>query len=110
MPDQERHLRPPAVQVGQPGIALYDQVVAEPLCLLVGVDVAADVRQERGVVEHRPLLLIELEPVTEPQGNEALSKHVLHRLAEPEVGTERQDRHELGEPHAAPVEWTHERV
>ena len=39
--------------------------------------------------------------------DQALAQDMLHRLPEPEVRAERQDRHELGEPHAAPVECAH---
>jgi hypothetical protein len=94
--------RPPA-RVGQPRVALEHEVVAEPLGLLVRVDVAADVRQQRGVVEDRPLLVAQLEPFRQPQRDQALPQDVLHRLSEPEVGAEREDRDELGQAHAAPV-------
>ena len=74
---------------------LQRDVVAEPLRLLVGVGVAADVDQQRRVVDDRPRLLVEPEPLGEPQRDQALAQHVLHRLPEAEVDPERQRRDEL---------------
>ena len=42
---------------------LEGDVVAEPLRLLVGVRVAADVDEQRRVVDRRTLRLVETEPV-----------------------------------------------
>ena len=39
--------------------------------------------------------------VAQPQRDQTLPQHVLHRLAEPEVDAERQGRDQLGEPQVA---------
>ena len=76
-------------------------VVAEPLGLLVRVGVTADVHQQRGVVQRRPLLVVETEPVGEPEGDDALAQDVLHRLAEAEIDAERQRSDQLREAQLA---------
>ena len=78
-------------------VALQRDVVAEPLGLLVGVGVAADVGEQRGVVDDRPLLLVEAEVLGKAERDPALAQHVLHRLAEPEIDAERQRTDELGQ-------------
>ena len=62
---------------------------------------AADVDEQRGVVDDRSLLLVEPDPLGEPQRDQALAQHVLHRLAEAEVDAERQRRDELRQPDRA---------
>jgi hypothetical protein len=47
--------------------------------------VTADVHQQRGVVDDRALLLTDAGALSQPQRDQALAQHVLHRLAEPEV-------------------------
>ena len=64
----------------------------------MGVGVAADVDQQRRVVDDRALLLVEPDPLGEPQRDQALPQHVLHRLPEAEVDAERQRGDELREP------------
>ncbi len=78
---------------------LERDVVAEPLRLLVRVGVAADVHQESRVVDDRALLVVESDPLREPQRDHALTQHVLHRLPEAEVDAERKRSDELGQPH-----------
>ena len=77
---------------------LQRDVVAEPLGLLVGVGVAADVDEQGGVVDDRALLLVEPESLGQPQRDQALPQHVLHRLPEAEVDAERERGHELRQP------------
>ena len=67
---------------------LERDVVAEPLGLLVGVGVAAHADQQGGVVDDRPLVLVETDALGQAQGDQALAEHVLHRLAEPEIDPE----------------------
>ena len=55
----------------------------------------ADVDQQCGVVDRRPLGFVEPDPVGEPQRDQALAQHVLHRLAEPQVDSERECGDEL---------------
>ena len=76
---------------------LERDVVAEPLRLLVGIGVAPDVHEERGVVHDCALLVVEPDPLRDPEGDEALAEHVLHRLPEPEIDAERQRGDELGQ-------------
>ena len=55
----------------------------------------ADVDEQGGVVDDRPPLLVEPDPLGQPQRDQALAQHVLHRLPEAEVDAERQRRDEL---------------
>ena len=77
---------------------LERDVVAEPFRLLVRVSVTADVDQQGGVVDRHPVLLGQPRAVGQPQRDQALPQHVLHRLAEPQVDAERQRRDQLGQP------------
>ena len=79
---------------------LERDVVAEPLRLLVRVGVTAHVDQQGGVVDGHPVLLAEARVAGQPQRDQALAQHVLHRLAEPQVDAERQRRDQLGQPRA----------
>lgn len=58
---------------------------------------AADVDDQRGVVDDRALLVVEPDPLRHPQRDQALAQHVLHRLAEAEVDAERERGDELGQ-------------
>jgi hypothetical protein len=75
----------------------------EPFRLLVRVGVTADVDQERRVVHARPGLLVQPDPLGEPEGDQTLAEHVLHRLPEAEVDAERERSDELGEPHPSSI-------
>jgi hypothetical protein len=78
---------------------LQRDVVAEPLGLLVGIRVTSDVDQQGAVVDDRPGLLVEVEPVCQPERDRALPEHVFHGLSEAEVDAQRQCGDELGEAH-----------
>ena len=104
--------RPPGSELSQAGdrgtgaaqlvvvlAGLHRDVVAEPLGLLVCVGVAADVDQQRRVVDDCPVVLVESYAFGESQRDQALAQHVLHRLPEAEVDPERERRYELREPH-----------
>jgi hypothetical protein len=82
---------------------LRGDVVAEPLRLLVRIRVAADFEQQGGVVDGRPLLLVEPECLGQPQRDHALAERVLHRLPEAEIDPQRQRGHELRQPNALPI-------
>ena len=60
---------------------------------------AADVDEQRCVVDGGALCLLEPDAVGEPQRDHAFAQHVLHRLAEAEIDAERQRRNELRETH-----------
>ncbi len=79
-------------------IGLQPDVVAEPLRLLVRVGVAADVDEQRGVVDDRPLLLVEPDALGEPERDQALAEDMLHRLPEAEIDPERERGDELRQP------------
>ena len=70
-------------------------VIAEPLRLLVGVRVAADPRQQTRLVHDTSIHIAQPQPFTQPQRDQAGTDHVLHRLTEPEIGSQRQERHQL---------------
>ncbi len=63
-------------------------VVTHPLRLLVRVGVAADVDEQRGVIDRRAVVVVEADPFREAQSDEALPQDVLHRLAEAEIDAE----------------------
>ena len=85
---------------------LERDVVTEPLGLFVRVGVAAHVDEQRGVVDRSPFDLVEAEQLAEAQGDQALTKDVLHRLPEPEVDAERQRRDEFGQPNRCDLSGT----
>ncbi len=64
-------------------------VVAEPLRLLVGIRMAADIDQQSRVVDRQSVDVGETQPVRDPQRDDGLPQHVLHRLVEAEVDAER---------------------
>ncbi len=76
---------------------LERNVVAEPLGLLVRVGMAADVDEQRGVVDDEALIVVQPNAFPDAQRDQALAKDVLHRLAEAQIDPQRQGRHELGE-------------
>ena len=87
----------PELVVVLPGLQL--DVVAEPLRLLVRIGVAADVDQQRRVVDVGALRVVEADPIRKPQRDQALPQDVLHRLPETQIDAERERRNELGQPH-----------
>jgi hypothetical protein len=60
--------------------------------------VTPDREEQRRVVHDDLLLIRELESFSEVQRDEALAKHVLHRLTEAEIDAERQRGDELRQP------------
>ena len=82
---------------------LQGDVVAEPLRLLVGVGVAPDVHEQGAVVHGRSRLVVESQPLGEPECDEALPQDVLHGLPEAQVDPERERRDDLGEPNRRSV-------
>ena len=87
----------PELVVVLPG--LQRDVVAEPLRLLVRIGVAADVDQQRRVVDVGALLVAEADPLRKAQRDQALPQDVLHRLPEAQIDAERERGDELGQPH-----------
>jgi hypothetical protein len=73
------------------------RVVAEPLRLLVGVHVTADPGQQAGVVDNRAIGLVQPHVLGQPQRDQALPEHVLHRLSHAEVGRQRHGREKVGQ-------------
>ena len=102
MQPQHRHAHRATLRIVLVLARLQRDVVAEPLRLLVRVGVAADVDQQRRVVDDRRAALVEPEPSASRRRDQALPQHVLHRLAEAEVDAERQRGHELGQPQRPP--------
>ena len=76
---------------------LERDVVAEPLRLLVGVGVAADVDEQRRVVDDEASLVVEADPLGQAQRDQALTQHVLHRLTEAEIDPQGQRRDQFGQ-------------
>jgi hypothetical protein len=103
-PAQQPHRRHRAARIVQLVLVLVGldgEVVPEPLGLLVRVGVTADVHEQRRVVDDDLVLVGQPELICEPEGDQALAEHVLHRLPEPEVDPEGQRGHELRQPDLA---------
>src|SRR6266516_8028193 len=64
---------------------------------------AADVDEQRGVVDDRPRLLVEADALCEPKRDQALAQDVLHRLPEAEVDPEREPGDELRQAHLCAI-------
>ena len=78
-------------------VRLESDVVAEPLRLLVRVRVAVDMPEQPRVVGRNDVRLACPDPVGETQCDHGLLEGVLHRLAQTQVGGQRQGRHQLGQ-------------
>ncbi len=87
-----------AGEVDEAGVALQRGLVAEPLGLLVGVDVAADPGEQRAEVDGVALVGVEADPLGQPERDHRLAQHVLHRLAHAEVDAEGEHAEQLGQP------------
>ena len=103
---EERPSRPEVLQheagpgmVDEREVGLEGEIVAEPLRLLVGVDVTSHPREERGVVDRHALRLVQADALAQAHRDQALAEDVLHRLPQPEVGTQRQDGEEFRTAH-----------
>ena len=99
--DLPHHLtrRADADRVNQAEARLQGQVVPEPLRLLVRIDVTPDPDDERYVVQDRPVVVAQTQPLPDAQGQDALPQRMLHRLTHPEIGSERQHDQQLGQPY-----------
>jgi hypothetical protein len=99
VPGHERHPGRLPREVRETGIGLQRELVAEPPGLLVGVDVAAHPGQQGHVIHDGALVLVEPQPLGHAQGDEAFPHHVLHGLAEPEVGSQGDGGQHLRQAH-----------
>ena len=84
--------------VGEVAVRPQLDVVAEPGGLLMRVRVATQPREQRHVVDDRPLGLAELEVLGDAEAQHARSQHMLHRLPEAEVRRQRHRGHQLSQP------------
>ncbi len=73
----------------------------------MGVRVAADVHEQRRVVHDRALPLAEADPLGQPQRDQALTQHVLHRLTETEVDPQRERGDQFGEADVSAIGLSH---
>jgi len=87
-------------EVHVPEVRLERGVVAEPLRLLVRVHVTADPGQQAGVVDNRAIGLVQPHVPGQPQRDQALPEHMLHRLSHAEVGRQRHGREKFGQADA----------
>ena len=106
--DEKCDLRPRAVEVHERNMRLHHELIAEPPGLLVRIYVAADPREEGGVVDDAAFLLVEPEPLAEPQRDQTLPQDVFHRLPKPEIHTQGQHCNKLREPHRGLRLFSHE--
>jgi hypothetical protein len=89
MAEDEQRPRGDRAEVGMPEVGLQRHVIAEPLGLLVGVDMASHPGQQGRVVHDLLVGFVEAHPLGQPQRDQALAQDVLHRLAHAQVGAER---------------------
>jgi hypothetical protein len=73
----------------------------------VRVGVTPDPDQQRRVIDDRSLGVIKAAPLRDPQSDQALAQHVLHRLTETKIDPQRQRRYELRETDVGPVNLLH---
>jgi hypothetical protein len=64
-------------------------VVTEPIGLFVRIGMTADVDQQGGVINDRPLGFVEPDALGQAQRDHALPQHMLHRLPEAKVHADR---------------------
>jgi hypothetical protein len=83
-------------QIGGVVVRARGDVIAEPPGLLERVRTAAHPRQQGNVVHDRAIGLAQPEALAQPQCEHAHPQHVLHRLTQPQVGTQRQRGDQLG--------------
>jgi hypothetical protein len=76
-------------------------VISEQLRHLRGVGRAADHREQRRPVDRFVLMGFEVERLSEAARDQARAQAVLHRLAETEVGRQRERRDNLDQPRRA---------
>ena len=72
-----------------------DLIAPDPACEVRRAGRAADVRQERDVVDVRALLALAAEAIRQLERREADPELVLERLAQAKVGRQRERRHQL---------------
>ena len=96
MAEDEQRLRRDRAEIGVREVGLQRHLVAEPLRLLVGVDMAAHPDQQGRVVDDLVVGLVQAHPLGQPQRDQALAQDVLHRQAHAQVGAERQDAEQFG--------------
>jgi hypothetical protein len=72
-------------EIGPAELDLKRRVVAEPLRLLVRVDVASHPGNQSRVVDNLSFGLIQAKPLGEPERDQTLAQHMFHRLAHAQV-------------------------
>ena len=97
---EHEHHRLEAGEVGLGRLGAEVDVVAEERRGLVAVDRAPDVGEDADVVEHGEVGVVQPEPLAEAQPQPGRPDHVLGRLAEPEVGRQRERHQQLVEPNS----------
>ena len=98
--DHEAHHRQPG-HVDQVAVGPHRRVVAEPLAHLVRVGHAADPRQQRHVEDRRPARRrTSRRRSASRMRDDRLADDVLLRLTQPQIGRQRQRRHQLSQTNA----------
>ena len=59
----------------------------------------ADPGDQGRVIHHLPVDLVQLQAPGQPQADQALTQHMLHRLAHAQVGRQRQDGQQFRQAH-----------
>ena len=96
-------------EVDPPDACLQFEIVAEPFRLLVGIDVTPDPRQQCRVVHDDAVRHVDTHPIGQPNRDQALAQHVLHRQTHAKIRSERQRGQQLRQPHPlASGQRTHE--
>jgi hypothetical protein len=78
-------------------VGLERGVVTEPLRLLIGIHMATHPGQQGGVVHDLTVGLIQAQDLGQPHADQALTQHMLHRLAHTQVSCQRQNAQQFGQ-------------
>ena len=93
----QAHQRQPG-QIDAVTVAAERDVVAEPGRHFRGVGHAARPGQHHHVVQRHPRLRLQAQSLPEPDRDQPRAQHVLHRLAQPQIGRQREGGHDLSQP------------
>ena len=95
----DEHRQRDTLEVLIAGIGIQPDLITEQRRQLGGVDGTAHPRQQRRVIRRRAGCLIHPGRRPEPDRNNGLTQHPLHRPPHTKVGNKRQRRHQLGKSH-----------
>ncbi len=102
MAEREAHQREPG-QVDAVTVAPEGDVVAEPSRHFRGVGHAARPCQDDHVIQPHPGAGFQAQALPQPPGDQPGPQHMLHRLAHPQIGRQREGAYQLCQPDPRPL-------